>query len=141
MTLPRPIPVDQMIDHNPPHAYGDCTRACIATLLGIPLCEAPYLPPDSSWLDVANKFLEGHGLALVSLDWDEGAVRMSLAQNVYFLLYGKSPRGHYGHAVVAHVQDGQILTFHDPHASRAGLLPDRIDGMAFLTPIFCGNTP
>lgn len=140
MTLPQPVPVDQIIDHNPPYAYGDCVRACIATLLGIPLYEAPFLPPDAGWFASANEFLAGRGLALVSLDWDEGTVRMSLSQDVYFLLYGKSPRG-YGHAVIARVEDGQIVTWHDPNPSRAGLLPGSIDGMALLTPIFCGSAP
>jgi len=130
-----PIPVDQIVEHNPPLAYGDCMRACLATLLGIPLYEAPYLPPDERWFATANQFLATRALALVSLDWHVGTVKASLTQDVYFMLYGKSPRGH-GHAVIAHIVDGQIVTFHDPHPSRAGLLDDSIDGMAFLTPTF-----
>lgn len=32
----------QLLKHNPPHQYGDCGRACIAHILGMPQLDVPH---------------------------------------------------------------------------------------------------
>ena len=35
------IPIPMRVPHNPPHSYGDCFRACIASILEM---DVPPLP-------------------------------------------------------------------------------------------------
>ncbi len=51
------IPVKQEFKHNPPESTGDCFRACLATVLEMPLADVPHFAelfpaPKDFWLQV-----------------------------------------------------------------------------------------
>jgi hypothetical protein len=119
-------PVDQEFIHKPEEGqHGDCMRACIASVLDLPIAKVPnfaQLDADGEgnyWIMLAE-FCRGHGYSFVTMQgrfvWSEDAI--------YHVISGPSPRikgGH--HAVVG--RNGQV--FFDPHPSRAGLAGDPDD--------------
>jgi hypothetical protein len=115
-------PVDQQFISQPEIGqFGDCQRAVIASLLGLPIAEVPHFLQESNgdptgfWEGI-QKFCRARGFvflttpAQVSAYGDDG--------NVFHEIGGPSPRGNgLFHAVVG--CNGQIVF--DPHPSRAGL--------------------
>ena len=123
-------PVDQEFTSQPEIGqFGDCARACIASLLDLPIAEVPH------FLQVANGdatgFWEGiqtfcrkHGYALMSVPARAGQNFFGDDGDVYHKISGPSPRGNgLWHAVVG--RNGEIVF--DPHPSRAGLAGDPSD--------------
>lgn len=100
------------------HPAGDCLRACVATVLGLPPREVPHFvqyvdhpagtDPMLWWWAVVG-FCHHHGWE-ITYDDLSGRDGWSLAN-------GPSPRGHQ-HVVVAY--DGEVVF--DPHPSRHGLV-------------------
>lgn len=116
-------PVDQALVHDPDNGqHGDCMRACIASLLDLPLLSVPHFAQDAAdgkadfWPAVAD-FCRQHGYSHMIVKgqfiWAE--------DEIYHMISGPSPRmvGVH-HAVVG--LNGQI--HFDPHPSRAGLAGD-----------------
>jgi hypothetical protein len=112
-------PVDQEFLHQPEQGqHGDCMRACLASLLDLPLQSVPHfaqLAADGQgdfWTMVAE-FCRSHGFSFVTMAgsfvWAE--------DEIYHIIGGPSPRGNGHHAVVG--RNGNI--HFDPHPSRAGL--------------------
>lgn len=113
--------VDQTIMHGEGRK-GDCFRACLATILGMPIAAVPHF----ALLDFEDGVLVSMeaAIAWVNLkgyevdtmndpkDWD-GATPLPLCT-----INGTSPRG-IRHSVVGSVETGEMV--HDPHPSRAGL--------------------
>ncbi len=116
-------PVDQSILHDPENGtWGDCMRACVASLLDLPITTVPHFFDggcDSQEFDrrVAD-FLGRHGLVEFSMPAD-AARRAHFTRDLYHLMYGYSDRGTF-HAVVA--LNGLVV--HDPHPSKAGIIED-----------------
>lgn len=124
-------PVDQSIlYHEGSKIRGDCYRACIASILELPLEEVPHFMQ----IDVDTKeYYLGH-----VQNWllEKGMFMMSLPEEIneyykwiidekypgYVIASGVSPRQPEGktlhHAVV--MKSGKIV--HDPHPSREGLV-------------------
>lgn len=100
--------------------YGDCFRACIASLLEMEAHEVPHffgLAPNTNdaWL-IADKFLEAHGLATAFIYFDgklpieHVLTTMAVTNpNIYYMLAGKS-RNMTGHIVIG-LNDAIV---HDP---------------------------
>ena len=118
------IPVDQQILHDPENGqYGDCQRACIASLLELHPSEVPHFfesGNDAEFFKTMNNFLRSLGLFHLQTQ----PVDFSLEQFMgscprHHMIYGKTVRDTQ-HAVIG--LDGKIV--HDPHSSRAGLLKD-----------------
>jgi hypothetical protein len=116
-------PQDQEFVNIEGKQYGDCMRACVASLLDMPIAQVPHFLRDASgdpqqfWENVMP-FAESRG-------WDYlcgfTAHLPDLAADLdgYHVIGGPSPRG--GgllHAVVGRY--GAIVF--DPHPSKAGLL-------------------
>lgn len=124
-------PVDQIILHDPDNGqYGDCMRACVASLLDLPPLAVPHFFEggcDNAEFDrrVAD-FLELHGLIEFQLPAD-AAQHAHYTRNCHHLIYGYTERGTY-HAVVG--LNGQVV--HDPHPSKAGIIEDDRVQYAFL---------
>lgn len=109
---------------------GNCTEAALATLVGCALEDVPSLlaecgrdqeNPTKSWLRVLDDWLQAfHGLHFLWVDLRSvhaaGQI-LSLFGDVPHLMAGPSPRGPFGHMVVA--VSGQMVW--DPHPSRDGL--------------------
>ena len=130
------IKVNQRIKHDPDNGvYGDCMRACIASLLEYKYEEVPhfYTVDDAEEFDKKlREFLQQEGFALmttVPIDIDDGA--FTHGQNgIYHIISGNTVRGTY-HATVG--LDGVVV--HDPHESKAGLIEDDEKTFSFLIKI------
>lgn len=124
--------VDQEFLHDPDAGItGDCWRAGIANVLGVPLETVPHFVRDypdpegatrSAWFDETCRWLsEHHGVTALFYDVPE-AIRAEcrLEESAFplILLDGRSPRD-IPHVVVGDAITGEML--HDPHPSRAGL--------------------
>lgn len=126
------IPVDQEFMHDPANGtWGDCMRACVASLLDLPREAVPHFfaggVETSAEFDrrVAD-FLATHGLIELQL-LAPSKTAMHFTRDCYHLIYGHTERGTY-HAVVG--LNGAMV--HDPHPSRAGLLADKNISFAYL---------
>ncbi len=115
-------PVDQLVLYqDEPRIWGDCQRACIASLLDLPALEVPHFLELANGVafdnyDMIEDFLAPRGLVVLwqrslAYHWQPGE------PDCYHLLSGPSPRFNTGHMVVG--LNGKV--FHDPHPSRAGL--------------------
>lgn len=91
---------------------GNCLAACIASIIGVAIEEAPDCG-DSDWLGDLIQWLAPRGLYPICFRLDD-----KWRPDGYYILGGKSPRGDFLHAVVAR---GRSIV-HDPHPSRDGVL-------------------
>ena len=114
--------VDQTVMHDPESGlYGDCGRACIATLLGLQSSNVPHFLINNDPFEfcrLVNEFLAHYGLYHLEThyyDFDRGDSEGAV--NCYHMIYGKTERGT-NHAVVT--MNGKMI--HDPHPSKDGLL-------------------
>lgn len=109
--------VDQQFMHNE-SSKGDCFRACLATILELPIQKVPHFalldfaPDVSVSMQCAQAWLEANGYEMW-MGIDDGERPLPLC-----IVNGLSPRG-IKHAVVGDTATGEII--HDPHPSRSGL--------------------
>lgn len=126
------IEVTQTITTHDPAAgqFGDCFRACIASILELPIEAVPHtmayeehlVEDPGQWYPQLNEWLRPRGLAFLCLDTEVAAPAdwfraIEPAFTSYHVLSGLGPRGH-NHSVVA--CNGRLAW--DPHPSRAGLV-------------------
>ena len=119
------IPVDQEFLHLAvPGQQGDCFRACVASILELPISDVPHFAQltegssSAAFWNMAYDWLESRGYEYV---YRTRAGRDSLDKTDYQIMTGPSPRGNGTyHAVIG---KGGIIV-HDPHPSRAGLAGD-----------------
>ena len=106
------IPLDQTIFTVP---GGNCFAACVASLLEVSLSRVPNFHNEEDWATALAAWLLPRGMypVYVGLQGGKDAWR---PQGLY-ILGGQSPRGAWGHAVLA---KGNVIV-HDPHASRDGV--------------------
>lgn len=114
-------PVDQQFIHDPANGvYGDCQRACFASLLDLPIDAVPHFVEDGCSDDIffgrIDQFLGQLGLTEIIFNATDVPV---VVKACYHLMYGNTVRGTY-HVVVA--LDREVV--HDPHPSRAGIIMD-----------------
>jgi len=122
---------DMIIMHDPDNGiYGDCQRACIATLLEIDTLSVPHFYEngnDEDFFSSLNSYLNSKGfIHLETQPIDFNIPQFDRMGEVYHMIYGESERG-FQHAVVA--KNGEII--HDPHPSRAGLDESKKDDWHF----------
>lgn len=103
-------PVDQTL-FGPEN--GNCWAACIASILELPIDEVPNFGIKKTWFPDTWNWLLERGYA--SLYFGPGDARH--VPYCYHIVSGRSPRGDWGHAVVAL---GEKLV-HDPHPDRTFL--------------------
>ena len=107
--------------------HGNCLMASVASILEVPLDTLPVLDDshdDGSWFTVLCEATRRHGFVTLYAENNPAFVPPG-----YHIACGLSPRGKYGHAVVA--LDGSVT--HDPHPSRSGILS--IDRWLLLYPL------
>lgn len=104
-------PVDQEYLHNKDGAVGDCFRACIASILEVPIAAVPHFALlGSRWHRVAEAYLSALGRQLL---WETG----DPPKGVWAIVTVQSPRNpDVKHSVI--YRDGVLV--HDPHPSKAG---------------------
>lgn len=107
-------PVDQAIKYEQiPGVPGDCFRACVASIMNLPLEGVPhFMLFGDKWFDTFVLWigLQGYDVRFAT-DADE------VPADRFYILSGKSPRGAFNHAVVA--RNGAVV--HDPHPDRTGV--------------------
>lgn len=102
--------VTQTILAGTPGRQGNCLQAAVATLLGLPLDDAPHFAEIDSWSQALADFAHMSGYATVWTDGERRPPALGLA-------FGPTVRSaDITHAVA--VINGRIW---DPHPSRAGL--------------------
>lgn len=133
-------PVFQTIlDHDPAAGrYGDCHRAAIATVLGLPIESVPHFgaggPPTDEFWRRERQFLSGFGLlgAQCAYAGEMADVLHTVSTlnglDIVYLLGGLSRRGN-DHTVVC--RGNRII--HDPHPDASGLVGPCSDGMWWVT--------
>lgn len=114
-------PVDQRVFAHSESDAGDCLSACLATVLDVPLDEVPVFVAEQDWFGSLTSWLDGRGFALVFLQFSAGSWPWIPPSGLPLVVGGPSPRGAFGHAVVAEWGDDGMRVVHDPHPSRAGL--------------------
>lgn len=107
---------------------GDCFRACVASLLDLPIEDVPHFVQHVSWWNETRRFVR----ATVP-GWDIGYFWPEDFPHVETVAHGigsgVSPRmGAFKHAVIVDTERWEVE--HDPHPSRLGIVGD-LDG-AFL---------
>lgn len=138
------IPVDQTTfgspDDTPP---GNCTSACVASLLHLPCDDVPIFVSRPNWFEALSLFAREHGHAAVYVrgggydcgrhvqgEFHPGGHGWMAAKGTLCIAGGPGPRGH-EHSVVWRLGEGLV---HDPHPSRAGLT-DEPEHYIFLLPL------
>lgn len=121
------IPVEQEFAHDPDNGvYGDCFRACLASLLELPISEVPHImhdnPPVEVYRQRTNSFLAEHDLFLFTVgglwDFEEWRSTNCIIRDVYHIISDRSPRFPDAfHAVIG--KNGEVV--HDPHPTKLGL--------------------
>lgn len=109
---------------------GNCFRACIASLLEIPIDEVPNFnaEPVKDWHMRYAAWLNKRGLGVCHLG-TPAFLTVAGVKDAYFIVSGKSPRG-IDHAVI---YKGPKMV-HDPHPSGGGVEPDTVDILFPLDP-------
>ena len=124
------IKFDQEVLHNPPHDYGDCTRAVVYTLaqknLSLPH-PINYDDPTQWNMEFFTVLEEVHRL---EFNYDPNNEKDFWPRFVG--RSGMSPRGT-RHLVVWDRQSNTM--FHDPNPNRDGLVPGSEDGWFILNEI------
>lgn len=130
-------PVDQLHLHSdePDAEFGDCFRACVATLLDLPALEVPHFcrrpDPAVQWLKRTQDWLARRGLLYVEVNAVPWAY-LQRPRRPLVIAGGKSPRGAFGHNVVGEISRDGFRLVHDPHPSRAGLVGEPEDYGIFM---------
>lgn len=117
------IPVMQTVMYqDEPRVYGDCMRACVASILELPVDDVPHFLQEAGghvveFYDLIEDFLDSRGIQVLwqhdlSYHWRPGD------PSVYHLMSGPSPR----HAGVGHCIVGRNgHPYFDPHPDNAML--------------------
>ncbi len=117
-------PVNQLVLHDPANGqYGDCMRACVASLLNLPAKEVPHFyanGDDTEFAKELNIFLRQQGLVELNLKYRKDFFKPEYVfrgqKDIYHIIVGKTSGGLW-HAVVG--RDGQLV--HDPGPDKRGL--------------------
>lgn len=126
------IPVDQTIIN---FKTGDCYRACIASMLELPISAVPNFMEDGkeNFDPKFYRWLISFGIHAMDVTLEGG--QTSFYKDVPMIAGGRSPRGsnlEHRHCVI--YQNDALL--HDPHPSREGLRgPPDIFTILFLSSV------
>lgn len=101
---------------------GDCTRACVASLLETDPQNVPHFVVYVDWLAELSRWALDHGLLALWINptqIDDGVID-DFGVGEYAIAAGPSPRGPFWHDVVIRTRD--LTVAWDPHPSGAGIL-------------------
>jgi len=123
-------PVDQMYLHDPDNGVsGDCFRACVASVLELPIEEVPHFVSTDDWIACTQQWLKEKGLQFIEVQYNSMMFDHFKLYGLYHMMTGPSPRFPGSlHCCVA--LDGKIV--HDPHPDRSGLAGSEDDWLVGL---------
>jgi len=117
-----------LVPHNPPYSYGDCIRACVATLADDD--SLPHLfgsaQPSEAWAALKKHLKsKGKNLVLFPLDAQENPFDFMAEnnENVPYMLLCETAAG--GHAIIGY--NDQIL--HDPAWNKGSAIKGPLPNM------------
>ena len=117
-------PVDMTIMHNPPDAVGDCFRCTLASILEVPPDQVPHfasmIEDGQDIRPLVREWLRPQGMFYFEIEWSPDELENWRDHFAFHhVITGRSPRSTM-HSCVGFA--GKVV--HDPHPSRAGLVPD-----------------
>lgn len=129
-------PVKQEFRHNPPETYGDCHRACLASLLDLPIEAVPHVCDTlaKEWKERERKFLASLGLIPIAVPLYgelKNVLKVSgiLNPDVEYFILGGTSKNECGHSVIAN----KFGIAHDPSLDNAGIIGPMEDEFYWLT--------
>lgn len=132
-----PVYHKQKFRHDPDNGvYGDCGRAVIASLLGLPLEAVPHEHREMSGDEqhaLQDDFLKAHGVTRIWIAFQAETIAQAIdwasqwSNGMHFVLLGTSPRGT-NHVVIGH--EGEIV--HDPHPDGGDLVGPSDNGFYYV---------
>ena len=104
-------------------AGGNALQACVASILELELQDVPNFIKADDYLKAIAAFLRPRGMAFLKISLENDPVRALTfpVDEPLCVLTGKSPRGHFRHAVVGRAHGESIQVVHDPHPSGDGI--------------------
>ena len=119
MLLDNPDTSVHQDDFSP--ARGNALQACVASLFGQPLSNVPnFIAAKGGYERAIKRYLEGHKYFMVKRALGGGISRLEslkLFKGQLCIVRGKSPRGDFGHVVIARIRADAsgFDMIHDPH--------------------------
>ncbi len=132
-------PQNMLTLHDPDNGqYGDCFRACIASLMDMPAESVPHVlenygaEEDADFIGRMNDWLRPHGFLFLEFptacDEDNlSRVSRGYFYDLHYVLLGTSPRGCNHNAIY---KAGDLV--HDPHPDGGGIIGPAEDGFYWL---------
>lgn len=127
----------QLFRHEPHKGqWGDCTRTCIACLLGLAPEDVPHEHREMSGAEqraLYDDFIARKGVGRIWIAFQASSVAEAVdwatqwSNGLHFLLSGESPRGT-NHVVIGH--GGQIV--HDPHPDGGDIIGPMDNGFYYV---------
>lgn len=119
-------PVDQPFKN-------DCVRACIASILEIPIDEVPRFVEQngSGWRVAVWNWLDARGYGFIEMPFKEVGRKNMFWTCGHFIAMGISPRHPDGKIQHAVVFKGYDLA-HDPHPEKNGLVGEPLSAMFLI---------
>lgn len=120
--------------HNPPHSYGDCLRACIASLLEVPRALVPHFNIDGAhgpelWQRINSWLHNEHSLLMFGVGWTGDIELDTIVEvvsnnnpGIHFMVIGALSDGT-PHCCI--YRDGEMV--HDPATWQTGGLVKALD--------------
>ena len=95
---------------------GNALQACVSALFHQPLQEVPnFVTLDCGYYKGIQDYLSGSQYKVLKIPYNEDVVKEDYKGKLC-ILRGKSPRGDFGHVVIAQIDnDGSMRMIHDPH--------------------------
>jgi len=112
LSIPKPVHQD-----NFDPGRGNALQAVIAALFGLTLEEVPnFIEIPTGYETAIKSFCGTGGIEITKVNLAGDAVsHLSNYDGKLCCLRGKSPRGDFGHVVVAKLNGGKFEFIHDPH--------------------------
>lgn len=138
------IPVDQTQFGKP---EGNCTQACIASMLELPIEAVPpaWVGDGTGFNEYKecftelNRLLKPFGYAVIDINLEVAGSCLAMAPETLCFLSGRSPRATKDDETFLHLVVGKLNSeleweiVHDPHPSRDGLV--NIQSVGFLVKV------
>jgi hypothetical protein len=109
---------------------GNALQACVASLFGQPMKVVPnFVTLECGYQQGIEQYLQESKFRVVK---KKISTEISEDEGKLCILRGKSPRGDFGHVVVARIVKGDFEMVHDPHPDATFLDPQEAYGWYML---------
>lgn len=120
MLLQISDPPTSILQDNFDPGRGNALQAAAASILGLTLDQVPnFIEMPGGYGAAISDFCQSSGMTakkiILSSDDDENEKNLNIYEGNLCILRGKSPRGEFGHVVVARWSGSKFVMVHDPH--------------------------